>query len=195
MNKALCREHLQYVSSTADCSMATQAVKGTRALWSDGTLPVSRALDGLKRRNLKRAGISDLAFRSSASPYLMRSSSLTFASVHLSACLSVCLLSVQQRNTNLRHLNYCCESTRFVWQRSDLSFFQRWQRIQLSSGMLCCLTWKIFTDVFENTLKMNYVHPKHYYNFATSQDVIFKIILKFISSAVRTSEVLKAIFI
>lgn len=58
--------------------------------------------------------------------------------------------------------------------------------------MLCCLTWKIFIDVPENTLKMNYVQTKHYYIFATSQDVIFKIILNFISTAVRTSGMVKA---
>lgn len=118
---------------------------------------------------------------------------------HIRACLSVCLLSVclsvQQRNTNLRHLNYCTESSRFVWQRSDLSFFQRWQKTQLSSGVLCSLTCKIFADVSENILNMNHVHPKHYYNFAILKDVIFKNILNLISTAVRTLDVVQPIFI
>jgi hypothetical protein len=165
-----------------------------RELWSVGTSQVSRALDGLRSRHLKGAGISDFAFRSSAALYLMRSSSLTFATVFLSVYPSVCRLYSSE--TNLRHLNYCSESTQFDWQRSDLSFFQRWQRIQPSSGMLRCLTWKIFIDVPENTLKMNYVHPKHYYyKFATPQDVIFKNTLNLISIAVRTSDVVKTVFI
>jgi len=38
-------------------------------------------------------------------------------------------------------------------------------------------------------MKMNYVRPKHYYNFAILQDVTFKNVLNLISTAVRTSDV------
>jgi len=39
---------------------------------------------------------------------------------------------------------------------------------------------------------MNCVHPKHCYNFAIPQDVIFKNILNLINTAVRMSDVVKA---
>jgi hypothetical protein len=110
MNKPLCREHLKYLSgTTGDCSVATQAVKGRqegmRALWSDGT---SQSIQGFGR--LKETTSETSWDLRTCLPEFRVSLFDAVQFAHIRARLSVCL-SVQQPNTNVRHLNYCSEST------------------------------------------------------------------------------------